>query len=78
MLSLPETLMRGKIYVIMEAPGWSNWMPETVPGRGGRRVRQTGGKILSAHVYHNEEERWCELLPGSIFLGWWLYPIRGV
>jgi hypothetical protein len=37
-----------------------------VPGWGGRRVRQTGGEILLAHVYHNEEERWCRLLSGSV------------
>jgi nitrate reductase NapE component len=37
-------------------------MLEPVPGQGGRRVGQIGGKILPAHIYHNEEERWHELL----------------
>jgi hypothetical protein len=61
----------GKIYSILEALGWSDWMPGPIPGRGGRRTRQTGGKILPAHGYRNEKERWCVLLPSSIFLGWW-------
>jgi hypothetical protein len=26
------------------------------PGRGGRQDRQTGGKILPAHIYRKEEE----------------------
>jgi hypothetical protein len=30
-------------------------MPGPIPGRGGRRVEQTGGKIMSAHVYCNEK-----------------------
>jgi hypothetical protein len=38
-----------------------------ISGWGGRRVRQTCGKILLAHIYHNEEERWCGLLPDSVF-----------
>jgi hypothetical protein len=74
MSPLPETLPLGKIYAILEAPGWSDWMPGPVPGQGGRRVRQTGGVILRAHVYHNKEERWYGLLLGSVFLGWWLLP----
>jgi hypothetical protein len=53
---LSETLARGKIYAILEGPGWSDWMPGPIPGRGGRRAGQTGGEILPAHVYHNEEE----------------------
>jgi hypothetical protein len=36
-------------------------MPGPVSGRQGRWVRQEGGKILPAHVYRNEEERWCGL-----------------
>jgi hypothetical protein len=40
-----------KIYLILEAPWWSDWMPRPVPGRGGRRAEQTSGEILSAHVY---------------------------
>jgi hypothetical protein len=63
---LPATSTHGKIYATLEAPEWSDWMPEPIPGQGGRRVRQTGGEIVSAHVYHNEEERWCRLLPGSV------------
>jgi hypothetical protein len=55
-----------KIYVLLEAPGWSDWMPVPVPGRGGRRAKQTGGKILPAYIYRNKEERWCGLLPGSV------------
>jgi hypothetical protein len=53
---LSKTLARGKIYAILEGPGWSDWMPGPIPGRGGRRAGQTGGEILPAHVYHNEEE----------------------
>jgi hypothetical protein len=55
-----------KIYVILEALGWSDGMPGPVPGHGGRWVIQTGGKILLAHVYRNVKEIWCGLLPGSI------------
>jgi hypothetical protein len=62
---LSETLTLGKIYAILEAPGWSDWTSGLISGRGERRVRQTGDKILPAHVYHNEEERWCVLFPDS-------------
>jgi hypothetical protein len=31
-------------------------MPEPIPGWGGRRAEQTGGKILPTHVYCNEEK----------------------
>jgi hypothetical protein len=37
-----------------------------VPGRGGRQNELTGGEIPLAHVYHNEEKRMCELLPGIV------------
>jgi hypothetical protein len=57
MLPLPKTPALGKIYAILEDPGWSGWTPGPVPGQGGSRVGQTGGKILPAHVYRNEEER---------------------
>jgi hypothetical protein len=63
---LTETLAFGKIYAILEAHGCSDWMSGFVSGREGRRVGQTGGEILCAHVYHNEEERWCGVLPGSV------------
>jgi hypothetical protein len=66
MLPLFETLTRDKIYVILEAPRWSDWMPGPIPRRGGRQARQTGSKILPAHAYRNEEERWCGLLSGSV------------
>jgi hypothetical protein len=33
---------------------------------GPSRVKQTGGEILPTHVYHNEEERLCRLLSGSV------------
>jgi hypothetical protein len=62
---LPETSVLGKIYVILEAHGWSNWMLGLVLGWGGRWVRQTGGEILPVYVYHNEKER-CGLFPGSV------------
>jgi hypothetical protein len=55
-----------KIYVILEAPGWSDWMPEPIVGRGGRQAGQTGGKIPPTNIYCNEEERWCGLLLGSV------------
>jgi hypothetical protein len=73
MSPLPETLMLGKIYAILEAPGWSDSMPGPILGRGGRRVRQTCGELLPAHVYCNKEERWCGLLLGSI-LFWLVAP----
>jgi hypothetical protein len=41
----------GKIYAILEAP---------------RRVGQIGGDILPAQAYRNKEERWSELLLGSV------------
>jgi hypothetical protein len=63
----PETLAPSEIYVILEAPGLRDWMLGLVPGQGGRRVRQTGGEVLPAHAYHNEEERWCRSLSGSVF-----------
>jgi hypothetical protein len=63
---LSETPMLGKIYAILEAPRWSDWMVGPFPGHGGKRVGQTGGKILHVHVYYNEEERWCGLLLGSV------------
>jgi hypothetical protein len=57
-------------------------------GWGGWQVRQTGGEILHAHIYRNEEERWCGLLLGSVLFRLvapplWPgvvepYPIRGV
>jgi hypothetical protein len=45
----------GKNYPILEAPGWSAWMVDHAPGRGGRQARQTSAKILLAHIYRNEE-----------------------
>jgi hypothetical protein len=73
--------------VILEAPGWSDWMPGSIPGQGGRRAGQAGGKILPTHVYRNEEER-CRLLPGSVLFRFVApplklgvvgpYPVRGV
>jgi hypothetical protein len=44
-----------KIYPILETPGWSDWMSGPVPGQGGRRAGQTGGEILPANIYYNEE-----------------------
>jgi hypothetical protein len=41
-------------------------MPGPIPGRLGRRNGQTGGAILQAHIYRNEEKRMCELLPGLV------------
>jgi hypothetical protein len=37
-----------------------------ISGREGRWVGQTGGEILSAHVYRNEEKRRCRLLLGLL------------
>jgi hypothetical protein len=42
-----------------------------VLGRGGRWARQTGGEILPAHIYRNEDERWSGVLVVQFFLGWW-------
>jgi hypothetical protein len=47
MMPLSKTPALGKIYLILEAFGWSGWMHGSVPGRGGRRARQTGGEILA-------------------------------
>jgi hypothetical protein len=66
MSPLLETPELGKIYVILEAPRLSDWMLGPISGQGGRRVGQTGGKILPAHIYRNEEERWCGLLLSSV------------
>jgi hypothetical protein len=41
-------------------------MPGPAPGRGGRRNGYTGGEILPAHIYHNEEKRRCGLLLGLV------------
>jgi hypothetical protein len=41
-------------------------MPGSVPGQGGRWSWQLGGEILLAHVYYNEDERWCRLLLGLV------------
>jgi hypothetical protein len=43
-----------------------DWMPRPILGRGGWWVRQTCGKILPAHVFRNEEERWRRLNSRSI------------
>jgi hypothetical protein len=51
-------------------------MPGPVMGQGRRRVRQTGGEILPAHVYRNEEERWCGLLSGSVLFMLMLPPLQ--
>jgi hypothetical protein len=63
-------------------------MPGPVSGRGGRRAEQTVGEILPTHVYCNEEEIWCGLLPGSVFFRLMtsslqlgvvgVYPVQGV
>jgi hypothetical protein len=56
-------------------------------GLRGRRVGQTGGEILLAHVYHNEEKRCHGLLPVSLLFRLVPplqpvvvepYPVRGV
>jgi hypothetical protein len=53
-----------KIYSILGAPGWSDWMPGPVPSQGGRRAGQTDGEILSVHVYCNEEKVMMWITPG--------------
>jgi hypothetical protein len=57
MSPLSEISVLDKIYPIMEALGWSDWMPGPVLVWVGRRAGQTGGRILPAHIYRNEEER---------------------
>jgi hypothetical protein len=52
-----------KIYPILEAPRWSDWMPRPVPGRGGRHAEQTGGEILPTHVDCNEEKATVWITP---------------
>jgi hypothetical protein len=61
-----------RAYSLLKAPGQGNWMPEPVPGRGGRQNGQTGGEILPAHVYHNEGKRMC-----GLFLGILLFLVGG-
>jgi hypothetical protein len=56
----------GKIYVILEAPRWSDWISGPNLGWGVRRVGQTGGEIMPAHVYRNGEDKWCILLLGLV------------
>jgi hypothetical protein len=53
---LSKTLAPSKLYAILEAPGWSDWMLGPLSGRGGRWVGQMGGEIWPVHVYRNEEE----------------------
>jgi hypothetical protein len=45
-----------KIYLILEACGWIDWMPIPIPGWGGSWAGQTSCEILPAHVYRNEEK----------------------
>jgi hypothetical protein len=70
MSSLPETLVVSKIYDTE-----SSWIErldaQTHPESRREAGRQIGGKIMSAHIYRNKDERWCGLLPGSFLLGWW-------
>jgi hypothetical protein len=53
-----------KIYLILGAPGWSDWVPRPILCWGGRRAGQTGGKILPAHIYHNERKDPVQISPG--------------
>jgi hypothetical protein len=62
--------------MILEAPGWSDWMLGPVMGQGRKRVKQTGGEILPAHVYRNEEEGWCGILSGSVLFILMLHPLQ--
>jgi hypothetical protein len=45
-------------------------MPGPILGLGGRRVGQTGGEILPAHVYRNEKKVTVWIAPGFSYLGW--------
>jgi hypothetical protein len=51
-------------------------MLRPVPSLEGRQVGQIGGKILPSHVCHNEEERWCVLLPGSALFRLMAHPLQ--
>jgi hypothetical protein len=53
---------------LLKAPRRGDWLPGPVSDRGGRQNGLTGGKILHAHVYRNEEKRRCGLLPGLVLL----------
>jgi hypothetical protein len=53
-----------KIYLILEALGWSDWIPQPVLGSGGRCAGQTGGEILPVHIYCNEENVMGWITPG--------------
>jgi hypothetical protein len=59
-----------KIYVILEAPGWTDWMPGSIPGRADR------WRNPAYHIYCNEEKRWCGLLPGSVLFRLVASPLR--
>jgi hypothetical protein len=63
---LPKTPTPDKIYLILEALGWSNWMSGPIPSQGGRRASRTCDKILPAHVYHNEERQRHGLFSGLV------------
>jgi hypothetical protein len=56
MTLLFETLMLDKTYPILETLGWTDWMLRLIPDRGGRQARQTGGEIIPAHIYRNENK----------------------
>jgi hypothetical protein len=46
------------------------------PSRGGRWNGQIGGKILPAHIYHNEEKRLCGLLLGLVLFRFMAPPLQ--
>jgi hypothetical protein len=52
--SRPQHLV--KIYPILEAFGWSNWMLGPILSRRGRQAEQTGGEKLPAHIYRMERK----------------------
>jgi hypothetical protein len=51
-------------------------VPGPILGRGGRRVGQIGGEILHAHIFCNEKERWCRLLPGLVLFRFVAPPLQ--
>jgi hypothetical protein len=55
-----------KAFLILKAPGWSDWVPGLFPGGGERQNGLTSGEILSAHDYRNGGRCWHVLLLGLV------------
>jgi hypothetical protein len=52
-----------KIYPILKAPGWSDWVSRPIPSWGGRHAEQTSDEIQLTHIYCNEEKATVWITP---------------